>query len=209
MQARELQGQRFERLLVLARGENHGKKTTWSCRCDCGTVRDVQTYFLTTGITRSCGCLHRDISSGIYHQINKKNFKHGMAGTREYNTWAGMLARCSDPTHNRWHRYGGRGITVCDRWQDFTKFYEDMGPRPEGCSLDRINNDGPYEKGNCRWAEPKEQGQNKSKYSHCKHGHLFDVGNTFFDHKGFRCCRACQRLSGAKRRRKGQVDHVC
>ena len=164
MKRLDLSGRRFERLAVVERAPNQGKKTAWKCVCDCGERVAVQSYFLPAGVTRSCGCLHREVSSGIYSEINARlgRTQHGMTRTREYNSWANMHARCSNQQHNRWHRYGGRGIRVCDRWDDFSSFLADVGQRPVGTSLDRYpNNDGNYEPGNVRWATPKEQAANK------------------------------------------------
>lgn len=89
------------------------------------------------------------------------SFKHGWAGTPTYNTWSSMHSRCKDPRNASYGRYGGRGITVCDHWSNFENFLADMGKRPEGLTLDRIDGDGNYEPGNCRWATLKEQAANR------------------------------------------------
>ncbi len=98
----------------------------------------------------SCGC-----------KPNARSRKHGMVGTPEYEAWSQMKKRCTNPKHKYWHRYGGRGITVCERWQEFENFYSDMGDRPEGKQLDRLDNDKGYSPDNCRWVTSKENNNNR------------------------------------------------
>ena len=149
-------GQRFGRLTAIKRIA--GK---WRCRCDCGKVVRVFRENLTSGHTRSCGCLARDVTA----RRNRDNARHGHCknnqSTKIYRVWSSMLERCRSPQHHAYDRYGGRGITVCDRWLVFENFLADMGECPSGYSLDRINNDGNYEPSNCRWATDSEQNKNR------------------------------------------------
>jgi hypothetical protein len=123
-----------------------------TCRCDCGSVARVRSNHW--GKTQSC----RSCSIKVRAQTLTR---HGMTRSPTHNTWRGMIDRCTNSKHKAWPHYGGRGITVCERWRSFDNFYEDMGVRPEGRTLDRIDNDGNYEPGNCRWATMAEQKANQ------------------------------------------------
>lgn len=154
MKAINLTTRKFSRLLVLAEdGRAHGK-VVWLCRCDCGKETRVQSFNLRSGNTKSCGCLRREA-------MKKTAFRHGYSYTRTHKTWSSMLERCRNPNNTVYAYYGGRGIQVCDRWQKFEDFLADMGERPIGMSIDRIDSDGNYELDNCRWATRLEQRHNR------------------------------------------------
>lgn len=156
MNRANLVGQRFDKLVVVEySGSTAAQKAQWLCRCDCGGETVVTTGNLKRPGTHTCGCSHKAI--GGY------NLSHGMTNTREFNTWRGMLKRCYQPSDISYPRYGGRGISVCDRWREsFSAFFIDMGSPPSAThSLDRINSDGNYEPTNCQWADRKEQARNR------------------------------------------------
>jgi hypothetical protein len=148
---KDITGQRFGSLVVLERSGYLGPKVAWLCQCDCGRSLRVRGNSLQTGNSTSCG-------KGPCHSKTE----HGMTGTIEHETWRRMKGRCFNPNSPDRHNYRDRGITMCERWRNsFDAFLEDMGPRPDGkTSIDRINNDGDYEPGNCRWATQVEQMNN-------------------------------------------------
>jgi len=159
---KDLSGQIFDRLTALEPVRfvcKDASKTRlgFRCACICGTITHVRATQLLSGQTRSCGCLERETRI----QSGRNNAKHLMCGTPTYNTWQAILDRCNRPQSKDWPRYGGRGITVCERWQTFENFLADMGERPKGKTIDRRDVDGNYEKDNCVWATPTQQQRNR------------------------------------------------
>ena len=158
----DMAGQRFGRLTVLGYvGKTKDRKSLWRCVCDCGRETVTMGRHMRSGHSNSCGCYAKD-------RVRETKTVHGhkpKAGkSPTYATWLCMVQRCTRENWHAYHRYGGRGVTVCERWaSSFENFLADMGERPDGMTLDRINVDGHYEPGNCRWATAQEQARNKAR----------------------------------------------
>lgn len=148
-----LRGETFGLLLVLYRTENdRSRHRCWLCRCSCGVEKIVREAPLRRGLVKSCGCLCKKTKHG--HSLRGKP-------SRTYMCWSSMIQRCNNPNHRYWKHYGGRGIQIHPDWLIFKNFLRDMGELPKGLSLDRVDNNGDYEKENCKWSTPKEQTNNR------------------------------------------------
>jgi hypothetical protein len=151
-QTRDLIGRRVNKLVVLYPAITAARSGRyWTCRCDCGGKKDIAENSILDYSAKSCGCIGAATT-------------HGLSHTREHNIWRGMLKRCENPNATKYELYGGRGIKVCNRWQKFENFYADMGPS-NGLTIDRIDGNGDYEPGNCRWATPAQQMETSRQYT--------------------------------------------
>lgn len=155
----DITGIRFGRLVPMRRHGKCGNAWMWLCQCDCGSKPVILGANLRRGMTRSCGCLRREVTSKRMKAIKT----HGMSNTPTYVSWQRMWQRCGYTKDKKYHLYGGRGIMVCKRWSKFENFLSDMGERPPGRTLGRIDPDGNYHPANCAWQTPYEQRHNRSK----------------------------------------------
>lgn len=156
-----LKGKIFGRLLVLKMaGKDKHRNILWTCQCECGIIKNISGVGLRTNQTKSCGCYHRDIVS----KPNISSITHGKSISKIYNIWHGIKLRCYTKSSTSYKNYGGKGIIVCEEWKNsFEQFYKDMGDIPfEKAQIDRIDNNGPYSKENCRWVTSKQNCFNKS-----------------------------------------------
>lgn len=154
-------GEKFGRLTVLRCVGTDGRRTLYDCQCSCGVLKVLVGSNLVSGDTKSCGCLRRELLTSM----GNRSKIHGQSGNRLYFIWKAMLSRCENVNDPVYKHYGGRGINVCVAWHDLDVFLADVGLRPSSQhSLDRINNDGGYEPGNCRWATKKEQANNTRRH---------------------------------------------
>lgn len=186
---------RFGMFTVLGEGEpiitkSHPLRCA-KVRCDCGNIRHVQPAKLRSGKHLSCGCMNGELSR---HRFTK----HGRSGTPEYSSWKSMHERCYNPKNRAYHRYGGRGIEVCPQWhglEGLQQFLSDMGDRPQGTTIDRINNDRGYWPDNCRWATPKEQSANISTNRMMTFGGITKIAGQWADDQGIPRQTFYQRLA--------------
>lgn len=165
----------------------------YPCLCDCGVIKEVRVYSLIDGKSRSCGCLSKEITA-------KRELIHGNSAKPEYLIWIKIKHRCNNPKDRQYPNYGGRGILLCKKWLDFEEFSKDMGPRPgPKHTIDRINNNGNYEPGNCRWATKKEQNNNK------RNNVLVEIGSEIKTIAGWAAASGLRHSTILERHKRGWV----
>lgn len=152
---------KFGRLVILADAVSSTEKRKVHCVCECGATCVTNLDSLRTGNTSSCGCLNRELKAAGFTRTHGYGSRAKDKRRAEYESWTGMWQRCTNQNNKHFKDYGGRGVQVCERWKSFENFIADMGDKPTGShSLDRVNVEGHYEPGNCRWATPAEQARN-------------------------------------------------
>ena len=157
-------GRKFNKLTVLKLlNYKRNGRFVYQCQCDCNKIVEITGTNLRLGRSRSCGCLQKEINI-------KRLIKHGKSYSKIYKIYSAMIQRCYNPKNEAWEYYGERGIKICKRWlgkKGFINFYQDMGDKPKGLSLDRINNNKGYSKNNCQWSTPLQQVLNRRKKKKC------------------------------------------
>lgn len=163
----DLVGRTFGKLTVCEAVQPRNGRTMWKCKCSCGNTTIVDASSLKRGLTKSCGCLQKAT-------VSKANTKHAQTNTRLYKIWCGMLSRCNCSSRDHYSRYGGRGIKVCEDWNDFAHFYDwaNSNGYRQNLSIDRIDNNGDYSPKNCRWVTQKEQMRNMSRNKMLLHNEI-------------------------------------
>ncbi len=167
-------------------------------QCSCGNVKEFFVKNVTRGLTKSCGCWNKEL-------MREKQTTHGMSHTGEYHSYNGMIARCYNTNLKRYKDWGGRGISVCERWlESFENFYEDMGPKPSnGYTIERIDNNGNYTPENCIWATQKEQGRNQRTNVHITYNNITLTVSEWSEKLGIKAATIYARV------RKGKSPEEC